>query len=434
MRALVRYAVFLYPAVWRARYAAEMEALLEDAGSNAGDVWDIVRGALSMQMTTVGFWKILTGCALAGVLAAGIWSATMPDRYISTAVMRIRPVSPAGDRIEQMLAVQHHMTKVQQNALSRKSLTSIIVAQNLYANERKTQPLEDIIETMRQHDIRLQVVDAKGGTTFVVNFRGDNPAAAQSGARALVSALVEEHVMVQRDGQTGGAENLEVLDPASLPSESSDPDRLRMVRNGLLAGLGLGLVCGALWTIVRRRAQWSAVRIAGFAAAGMAIGVTIAILIPNEFISTAVLRTVDAGKLQPTIAQVLSDESLAAIVRQHHLFRKEVARSGMDAVVKKMRNQNIRVQTVGLGTASNLSVFTVSFRYPDRFTAQRVNGELVMRFLGQPQNATEIVDPPSDPLRPSSPNRMQIAALGTILGTILGLVASRFRRPKLATA
>jgi len=434
MKTLLRYAIYLYPSAWRARYAAEMEALLEDASSSAGDVWDIVRGALYMQMTTVNFWRILTACTLAGFLAAGIWSATRPSRYVSTAVMRIRPASPGADRVEQQLAVQQHMQKLQQNALSRRSLTSIIVSQNLYPKERKSMPLEDIIQTMRQQDIRIQGTGANGDATFVVNFRGTDPTAAQAGARAIVSALVEQNVIVQRDGQTGGAQNIEVLDPASLPSQSSDPDRLRVLRNGLLAGLGLGLVCGALYTIVRQRARWSFTRVASFAAAGMAIGVAIALLIPNEFISTAVLRTADAARLRPTIAEVLSDESLAAIVRQDNLFRKEVARSGVDAVVEKMRIQNIRIQTVQLPNASNLTVFTISFRYPDRFTAQRVNRELVTRFLGQPQSGTEIMDPPSDPSRPSSPNRLQIAALGTILGTILGLVASRFRRPKLATA
>jgi len=66
-----------------------MEALLEDVGPGGDDLWDIVRGALFMQMTSVSFWKIVVGCTLAGVLAAGIWSATLPKRYVSTAVMRI---------------------------------------------------------------------------------------------------------------------------------------------------------------------------------------------------------------------------------------------------------------------------------------------------------------------------------------------------------
>src|ERR1017187_3114640 len=129
MKTLVRWAARLYPAAWRARYGVEMEALLEDAGSGAGDLWDIVRGALFMQMTSLSFWKILAGCSLAGVLAAAIWSVALPERYVSTAVMRI-DAAPGDARIQMM--------RLQQVALSRFSLLSIISGQNLYVKERKS--------------------------------------------------------------------------------------------------------------------------------------------------------------------------------------------------------------------------------------------------------------------------------------------------------
>src|ERR1035438_9844257 len=101
MKTLVQWAVRLYPAAWRARYGEELDALLEDAGPGGGDLWDIVRGALFMRMTSLSFWKILAGCALAGVLAAGIWSVTVPERYVSTAVMRI-DAAPREAQIQMM--------------------------------------------------------------------------------------------------------------------------------------------------------------------------------------------------------------------------------------------------------------------------------------------------------------------------------------------
>src|ERR1035441_3775358 len=100
MKRLAWWAARLYPAAWRARYGAEMDALLEDVGPGGGDLWDIVRGALFMQMTNLTFWKILAGCTLAGVLAAGIWSVTLPKRYVSTAVMRIGGALQALDRLQ----------------------------------------------------------------------------------------------------------------------------------------------------------------------------------------------------------------------------------------------------------------------------------------------------------------------------------------------
>lgn len=415
MKTLVQWAVRLYPAAWRARYGMEMEALLEDAGAGGGDVWDIVRGALFMRMTSLSFWKILAGCALAGVLAAGVWSAMLPNRYVSTAVMRIGGEPPALDRLQ----------AVQLETLSRSSLAEIILrpSLNLYPNERKKLPLEDVIQAMRNRDLRIRRVDS---TTFAVEFANEHPGAAQATVRAIVSRLAEQNQIHSR-----GAAGMEVLVPPSLPSGPVTPNRVRVIGNGLGAGLLLGLVCGAIFSIMRRKERWSVRRIGGFAAAGMVLGLTIAFLIPDEFVSTAVLRTRDGGKLQPAVAQALSDDSLSAIIRQEGLFSRELARSGMSDVTRKMRSKFIRVQVVQAGLAAD--AFEISFRYSDRLTAQRVTRDLVWRFAG-PQTSNEVIDPASLPEAPISPNRLNIALLGTVAGVLLGMAASRFRRPKLATA
>ena len=162
MKTLARWVARLYPAAWRARYAVELEALLEDVGPGAGDLWDIARGALSMQMTSVSFWKIVAGCAVAGTLAAGIVATTLPDRYVSTAVIRIDS-APREAQIQLM--------RLQQAVLSRSSLTSIITAQNLYTNERKKLPLEDIIVEMRNRDIRIHPTNVRGEPAFAVEVR-----------------------------------------------------------------------------------------------------------------------------------------------------------------------------------------------------------------------------------------------------------------------
>jgi hypothetical protein len=362
MRTLVRWAARLYPAAWRKRYGVEMDALLEDAGAGGGDLWDIVRGALFMQMTSLSFWKILAGCTLAGVLAAGVWSATLPKRYGSTAVMRIGGGPASLD----------HLQAVQQATLSRASLAEIILRPNLnlYPDERKKVALEDVIQEMRNRDLRIQSMPANkpGELTFAVSFNNENPAAAQATVRAIVTALTEQNVQFSRQ-EGSGAANMEVLDPASLPSRPEGPNRMRVMGSGLGAGLMLGLVCGAIWSIVRRKERWSFRRIGGFAAAGMALGLTIAFLIPSEFVSTTVLRTADGNKLQSTIALVLSDDSLAAIIREDHLYSRELSRSSMHDVVRKMRDEHIRVQTIQLSPSARWAAFTISFRYSDRLVS-----------------------------------------------------------------
>jgi LPS O-antigen subunit length determinant protein (WzzB/FepE family) len=435
MRSLVRWAARLYPAAWRARYGEEMEALLEDVGPGGGDLWDVLRGALFMQMTSLSFGKILAGCTLAGVLAAGVWSLAQPNRYVSTAVVRISIANPATGGPADLEETMGHMQAVQQDTFSRSSLASIIVQQNLYANERNRLPLEEVIREMRTRHLRMQSVN-ESGTAFVVSFENENPAAAQATLRAIVSSMAEHDVRVSKR-QGNGTAIMEVLDPASLPAQPAGPNRMLAIGGGLGAGLVLGLACGAIWWITRRKGRRSIMRIGGFAGAGMALGLAVAFLIPNEYVSTAVLRTADGSRLPSTMAEVMSEDSLAAIIRRDHLYSRDLSRSSMHDVVRKMRDEYIRLQTVQVRPRFKGAAFTISFRYSDRVVAQTVTRDLVTRFItitGAPLSATDVIDSASLPQEPIYPNRLSMAVLGTVAGILLGLGVSLFRLAKLATA
>ncbi len=431
MKTLVRWAARLYPAEWRERYAREFEALLEDVGPGAGDLWDIVREALYMQMVSWSFLKIVAGCTLATALAAGIWSSMLPDRYVSTAVMRVTLPSNqtgAGSEIDRKLAALRRLQALQQTVLSRSSLSALITGQNLYVKERDKYPLEDVVLGMRDRDLRIRPVPSAGDWTFAVEFANENPAAAQATVNAIVASLLERNLQVSiRDGSSGA--NVEVLDPASLPTRPVSPNRVKAIANGLGTGLVLGLVCGVAFLVVRRKERWSFRRIGAFAAAGMALGLTIAFLIPDEYVSTAVAQSVDRDTALSTVLQVLSEDSLAAIIRQDGLFPAEIARGGMSQATRKMR-ESIHVQTVHTGPAD---AFTISFRYPDRWKAQQATRDLAIRFTGAPPHAAEILDPPSLPDGPIFPNRRVIAMLGTLAGILFGLAASHLRKMTPAT-
>jgi hypothetical protein len=51
MRTLIRWAARLYPARWRNRYAAELDALFDDISPRLGDVFDVIGGALRAHAT-----------------------------------------------------------------------------------------------------------------------------------------------------------------------------------------------------------------------------------------------------------------------------------------------------------------------------------------------------------------------------------------------
>jgi hypothetical protein len=432
MKTLMRWAARLYPASWRRRYAVELEALLDDVGPGGRDLWDILRGALLMhlRMTGVGFWKILAACALAGVLAAGIWSAMLHDRYVSTAVMRLN-VAPPSSPADPRWAVMHHLLIMEQSVLSRSSLSSIIQQQSLYPDERKKLPLEDIVLLMRNRDLRIQPTASAGQSAFTVEFTGENPAAAQATVNAIVRAFVEENLRVSRGGIDRA--NLEVLDPGSLPSRPTGPNRLRVIGSGLGAGLLLGLLSGGIWTVVRRQKRLTIRRIGGFALAGMLAGLIIAYFIPNEFVSMAVLHSARENTLRTTIQYVLSDDSLAAIARRNNLYPTELSNGGIHAVTRKMR-ESIRVENFHGSETGARGTFVVSFTYPDRGKTYETVRDLAALFTGVPQSPTEILDPASYPDGPFFPNRRVIALMGTIAGVFLGVAASHLRKPTPATA
>ena len=365
-----------------------------------------------MQLTSMGFIKVVAAFAAAGMLAAAIWSAMLPDRYVSTSVLRL--VQEADLR-----TTQQQLLQAQQKALSRSSLSNIIMRQNLYQDDRAKYPLEDIIQRMRNQGIRIQAVQNDKGAMFAVSFTYTDGAAAQKTVRELVAAL-------------NGAAPMEVVNPASNPTEPTGPNRLGVVARGLLAGLLVGLVCAGLWSLVRRGETWSFQRVGGFAVAGMILGVTVAVLVPDQYLSTAVLRVPDKSAAQEAIERALAPQALANIVRKYGLYQRDVARGSVESAAEKMRQKDIRVRTiqpvnrVGLGGA-----FTISFHCADGAIAQQVTRDLVTEIMKQfgGGDALEVLDPASFPRVPSSPNRVAIIAFGVVCGLLLGLASTRFRRP-----
>ena len=370
-----------------------------------------------MQMSGIGFWKIAAGFTLAGALISVVWSVTVPDRYVSSAVLRIE--DPAGrGRLEARPRMLERLNALQRAVFARQSLSNIIVQQKLYERERTRDPMGDIVQKMRNRDLRVMPLN---DTQFTVSFASDNPAAARATVRAVVAALVEANVRVEPQR----ALNLEVVDPASLPAAPEGPHRGRLIGRGLLVGLVLGILCGAVWSLVRGRKQWRWSRIGGFAAAGMVLGTTIAMLVPDEYISTAVLRAADGNKMQEALQAAFSDASLNDVIERNHLYSSELRPGAMGQTIGKMRKTAIRVQTV-TPPDTRTPAFALSFQYTDRYKAQAATRDLVARIVGE--MPAEVLDPPSMPEAPSSPNRLQIAIFGVVAGGLLGMAASRFRR------
>ena len=60
--------ILLYPKTWRARYGAELEALLEDTPVNWVRFADLLKGALGMRLKFESATGVVLGFVLAGAL------------------------------------------------------------------------------------------------------------------------------------------------------------------------------------------------------------------------------------------------------------------------------------------------------------------------------------------------------------------------------
>jgi hypothetical protein len=175
-------------------------------------------------------WPIVVTAGLAAGLIAGAASYLIPDRFISTAVMRIDPASP--DLAPSVLTDQRLIALIQKPSL------------NLYQNDRAKMPIADVVAEMRR-DLQITAINS---SSFAVRFQYENRYKAQAVVREVLTALTEANVMLAREHGIG-KQNLEVVSPAVLPEQPSRPNRLSIA----VMGLAGGLLLGALLTAFRRR-------------------------------------------------------------------------------------------------------------------------------------------------------------------------------------
>jgi hypothetical protein len=395
MRLLVRMAALCYPAGWRARYGAELDALLEDSGAGCAELLDVGKGAIAMQMTRGNVWTFISVCAVVGLLAAGAAALRMPAVYRSTALMRL----PAG----QDEAIQG-LNKAEQQVLSRRSLAEIVTSYSLYPEERKRLPLEDIVQDLRNRGIQIRLLSQPGnlsGTAFSVTFDYTDPSKAQAVNETLVAKM------------TGALKGTEVLDPATLPERAFSPNRAAIVTLGAL----LGIAAAVLLLGIRR---WPMVAGAGLIVAMVALPVSY--LIPDRYRSMAVLR-VSSGDAAAAGNEVTKNGAfLQSLIAGEQLYPGDP-----DGLGKLHRRLSVRQLAFPRGQRRAI---VVTFDDSNRYKAQQVVRDIVARFGTISTAQIEVLDPPSLAEQSFFPNRLAIVLTASAGGLVLGamMVAARRRR------
>jgi capsular polysaccharide biosynthesis protein len=376
--------------------------------------------------------RLIAFSAACGAIAGGLVSFALPERYVSTAVIRASPFSGGGAGAAQLeIEPAERLRQLTDEILSRGSMAELIQrpSLDLYRKERQRYPLEDIIEDMRHRDIRIASASPASlnglglVTSLQISFEYPDSYKAQAVVRELVTKFTEGNVRAYRDlprGQMAGslafnvaAERkpdrdkvpgslvLEVVDPATLPASPVSPNRPAAAAIGLLAGMLLGsLLAARRWLAARQAATpgphpsyWKYALVAA-ALGAIAFGL-LSFAIPNRYVSTAVLRLVSADpraavnaqaaaeRMQEMFHQVLSRDSLSEIiVHAPQLYAPERARGSLDEVVKQMRDRDLRVEPLRDSPfGGRPTAFRISFEYSDPKKARACVQALVSRFV-----------------------------------------------------
>jgi polysaccharide chain length determinant protein (PEP-CTERM system associated) len=138
-----------------------------------------------------------------GVLVAYLW----PDSYLASGLIRIVPPKVPAQLVPTNLteAMTQKVMGIHQNIVSRPVLTNVIQTYNLYPDERKRKPMEDVIEEMRR-DIRVGQLQGLGrgmsnGSAFSVSYSYSDKRLATQVCKDIITRFVDESTR-SRSAQT----------------------------------------------------------------------------------------------------------------------------------------------------------------------------------------------------------------------------------------
>ena len=152
----------------------------------------------------------IVGPTFAGLVIAIVTAFLLPNTYISTAEMQITPAQISQNIVATTINQQltERIMQMENEILSRTSLSGLIQDPrlDLYKADRQSKPLEDVIEEMRNKDIKIQIVSLPGderrrASAFTVSFSYPDRLKAQQTVQALITKFQDANLTSQRTQQ-----------------------------------------------------------------------------------------------------------------------------------------------------------------------------------------------------------------------------------------
>lgn len=137
-------------------------------------------------------WWMAVIPAVVGVAGAAAYAYTLPDQFRSQTYIMVTPqqIPDAYVRTFTTQRIEDRLASLQQQILSRTRLERVISDFNLYPEQRRQMPMEDVVELMRRN-IRAQ---ATRGDVFVLSFDSSSARSAKEVTERLASMFIDENL------------------------------------------------------------------------------------------------------------------------------------------------------------------------------------------------------------------------------------------------
>ena len=150
----------------------------------------------------IGRWQLIAICLLLSVGVGLISYLYIPKSYQSAAVLSYeqQQINPTKMDPEQgKVLLQQAVATLQEMVTSRNSLEKVISQFDLYPEQRKKLPIEDVIEIMRRN---ISITPATKGDVFSVSFQGPSPDKVMKVTNALAALFIEENLKYREERAT----------------------------------------------------------------------------------------------------------------------------------------------------------------------------------------------------------------------------------------
>lgn len=144
------------------------------------------------------------------VLAAVIFALALPPVYRASATILIEQQEIPPDLVRSTVSsyADQRIQSINQRVMTRANLVDIIRKYDLYAEQRKTEPLETVVERMRR-DIQMKMLSAdvmdprigrptQATIAFTLSYQSEHPQLAQKVANEITSLYLNENLSTRR--------------------------------------------------------------------------------------------------------------------------------------------------------------------------------------------------------------------------------------------